>query len=204
VWFDVGSHRPILDIVRSLVGDDVMLWGASLVKRVPGQTHHWHTDIETSEQIPGTVTVWVGLQNTSRESSLLLVRRSHKFGQTIQQRAQSAGRIREEVSREDVEGWAREIDASSDTVQFEMGDGEAVVFDGRVWHGSHNERVGEPRIALLLQYAHPSRAIRMADLTKLDFPFQFLDEPRPPCVLVSGTDGFGVNRIVPPPTPGGG
>ena len=198
-WYSLASDPQVLDVVEALLGPDIMLWGASLVKRLPGQTHPWHTDIETSAPESGTVTVWIGLSNTSRESSLMLVTRSHNLGMTIQQRARNAGKARVDVTGEHALEWAREMDQRARMVQFEMDDGDAIFFDGRLWHGSHNARQDGVRFAVLLQYAVPSRAIHIADLSVLDFPFHFMQEPRPPCMMVRGSDNFRVNRIVAPP-----
>lgn len=199
-FYNIASHPGIVDRVAEILGDAVMLWGSSLIRKKPGQSHPWHTDIETSDNEPGTVTVWVGLENTTKESSLRLIPYSHRFGITIQERASREGKTRKEITADDVLGWARELDPRCEVVQFDMADGDAVLFDGRLWHGSLNMSQEGVRTAVLLQYASPERAMRMADFSKLDFPFRLIDEPRPPCVMVRGTDSRGLNRIVPAPT----
>jgi quercetin dioxygenase-like cupin family protein len=201
-YYEMASHPAIVDRVAAIIGDDVMLWGASLVTRQPGQEHPWHTDIETSADAPGTVTVWIGLENTTRDSALRLIPYSHRFRMTIQERAARAGKCREEVNVEDVLIWAREFDPRCGLIQLDMGDGDAVLFDGRVWHGSLNTNYDGVRTALLLQYATPARAMRIPDLSQPDFPFRSYDEPRPPCVMVRGGDGAGRNRIVSAPDSG--
>jgi quercetin dioxygenase-like cupin family protein len=42
-------------------------------------------------------------------------------------------------------------------------------------------------------------AIRIPDLNYVEWPFRHVDVPRPGCLMVSGTDTAGVNRIVPAP-----
>lgn len=197
-FFGIASLPEVVDLVAELIGEDVLLWGARLVERAPGQVHPWHTDIETSDPSPGAVSVWIGLRNTNRRSSLQLVSRSHRFGLTLQECAARAGGSRGRTTAADVLGWAREIDPASDLVAVDSGDGEAIVFDGRLWHGSDNTNPTGSRTAILLQYAVPGRVIRIPDLTKLDHPFRWL-EPRPPCVMVRGSAGDTPNRIVPPP-----
>ena len=39
-----------------------------------------------------------------------------------------------------IEAWAKEIDRSTHLVKPNMADGEAIIFDGRLWHGTENER----------------------------------------------------------------
>lgn len=197
-WFAIGALPAIVDLVTELIGDDVMLWGARLVERAPRQVHPWHTDIETSDPAAGSVSVWIGLENTNRLSSLQVISRSHRFGTTLQERAARAGAARERTTAEEVRDWARALDPASELVRVDSGDGEAIVFDGRLWHGSDNTNSKGVRTALLLQYAVPGRRIRIPDLSKLDFPFRYLD-PRPPCVMVQGCAGETPNRIVSPP-----
>jgi len=45
----------------------------------------------------------------------------------------------------------------------------------------------------------PDTEILIPDLHYLDWPFQFHIQPRPPCLMVSGSDHTGVNRLVSPP-----
>ena len=55
-------------------GGQVILWGASLLDREPGAVHHWHTDIECAAPEARTVSVWIGLENTTPKSSLDLLK----------------------------------------------------------------------------------------------------------------------------------
>jgi mannose-6-phosphate isomerase-like protein (cupin superfamily) len=197
-FFGIGCLPELLAILEVLIGPDVMLWGAKLVNRGPGQVHPWHTDIETSEPGAGTVSVWIGLKNVDRQSALEVISRSHRFGKPLQDFARAAGKSRDEVTDEEVEAWSRLVDPGSERIRFNMRDGDAIVFDGRLWHGSNNRNPTGVRSALLLQYAVPSRWIRIPDLTKLDPPFRY-EEEAPPCVMVLGRGDEGPNRIVPPP-----
>ena len=44
--YDLATHPAILAAVTAVLGGDVVLWGATLLARGPGQVHPWHTDIE--------------------------------------------------------------------------------------------------------------------------------------------------------------
>src|SRR4029079_5751655 len=63
--FDIATQPAILDRAADLLGDDVVLWGVSAVRRKPGDVHLWHSDIESSAQTGGFVSVWIGLEHTS-------------------------------------------------------------------------------------------------------------------------------------------
>ena len=198
-FYAIGTHPAIMDVVALLLGEDVMLWGASIQTRASGAVHPWHSDIETSSAPLGkTVSVWMGIHNTGPDSSLLIIPYSHRFGVSLQEVRQQLGRRRREATNNEVLEWARERDMWSQLVKLEMTDGEALFFDGQLWHGSHN-RSGKTRQALLLQYATPDTAIRIPDLNHLNWPFRQLDLPKPPCLIVRGSAKPGVNRIVSPP-----
>ena len=195
-YFRLAVHDDILDLVTDLLGGDVLLWGASLVVRTPGAPHPWHTDIESSSPEGETLAVWIGLANTNRRSSLKVAPFSHRFGVPLQQVAQQNGAGREKVTDEVVAGWARERDARSGVVPVEARDGEVVLFDGRLWHGSQNLNRRGARYAALLQYATPRTPIRIPDFSRPEWPFESYRVPSAPCVLVSGRDVDGHNRVV--------
>ena len=197
----VAADDRILDLVTSLLGDDVILWGASLITRTPNQVHPWHTDIESASPSGRTVSVWIGLEHTSALSSLIVVPRSHRFGVTVQQVVQEDGRTSDAATDEQVAMWATRRDERSGVVTLGSSDGEAVVFDGRLWHASHNKSESATRCALLLQYASPETAIRIPNFSHRQWPFEIYPSPRPACILVSGRAMADQNRIVPAPAP---
>jgi quercetin dioxygenase-like cupin family protein len=201
-YYEVATQPAILDVVSELLGGDVLLWGVSIQRRVPKAVHAWHSDIETSDPNCRTVSVWIGLEHTSPASSLLVLSGSHRFGVTVQQIRHEQGRGRDELDLEELVDWARERDDRSELVPVPTTDGEAVFFDGRLWHGTHNVS-RRTRRALLLQYAAPDSPIRIPDLNYLDWPFRQLESPRPACLIVRGSAGLGSNRIVPAPLAGG-
>jgi quercetin dioxygenase-like cupin family protein len=197
-YYEIATRLEILEVVSELLGGEVILWGASIQRRVPNAVHPWHSDIESSDPDCRTVSVWIGLEQTTPESSLLVFSHSHRFGVTIQQLRYENGKGRDETSLDDLAGWARERDSRSELVRLGATDGEALFFDGRLWHGTHNVS-RRTRRALLLQYAAPDTLIRIPDLNCLDWPFRQLDCPRPPCLIVRGSAREGFNRIVPAP-----
>lgn len=196
---DVAASRSIVDPVAKRLGKHVILWGASVVKRGPGQVHPFHTDIESSPADLRTVAVWVGLRNTTRESSLRLVPGSQAFGLPVQQAAAEVGLGRDDLDDETVLGLARKYDPEASIVPLDMTDGEAVWFDGHLWHASNNTS-DSVRTALLLQYAAADSPIRIPDFTRLEWPFRMLPAPLPPCVVVRGDAHGSINHVVPAPS----
>ena len=196
--YEVATKREIVSLVADLIGADVNLWGASFVDRSEGQPHPWHTDIETSAPTMRSVSIWIGLRNTSAESSLNIIPGSHHYGKTVQEVAQAHSIDRDKRSAEVMLDLAKAIDSRATLVRPEMSDGDAILFDGRLWHGTLNTRASGCRRALLLQYAAADMPIRIPDFRKLDWPFAFT-RTRPPVISVHGTPRPRVNRVVDPP-----
>jgi ectoine hydroxylase-related dioxygenase (phytanoyl-CoA dioxygenase family) len=192
----LGAGEAVLSLVRPVLGEDVVLWGTDVLVRPPSCRHPWHSDIESCDPGGGFLSVWIGIEGTTARSSLHLVAGSHRLGTTVQEQAQRHGRGRGEAGDEEVMGWARALDPSVRLERPALGDGDALVFDGRLWHGSHNAEAEGTRTALLLQYARADRPVRTFDARQLDWPFRYLDRPRLPVVLVSGRAAAGVNLVV--------
>ena len=47
-FFEIGHHPVLIQLLRELIGKDILLWGASLVIKHAGAIHPWHCDIESS------------------------------------------------------------------------------------------------------------------------------------------------------------
>ena len=184
LFYDIATQPQLLGMLRLLLGENIILWGASIHSREPRQIHPWHADIETSRADIRSVSVWVGIENTSQDSSLHLIRGSHRLGCTIQELMKQRGLRRGEATAQMIEAWAKERDPAARFIKPNIVDGEAIIFDGRLWHGTEN---GSPnrRTSILLQYAASDESISIPDLSQLEWPFRFRPE-RPPIISVSG------------------
>lgn len=199
--YRLAANPRLLRLVEAILGRDVLLWGCSVARRGPGEIHPWHVDIETSAPDGRFVTAWIGLENVRRNPGLRLIAGSHRAGRTVQEAQAEHGCRRGEAASETVLDWAREANVNAALVEPELTDGDAMLFDGRLWHGSRNDRGSGTRCALLLQFAAVDTPVRMHDEARLEWPFAFVPTPRPPTIVVAGTASPGTNRIVPPPVP---
>ncbi len=193
--YDLATRPALLSVLRPLLGEDIILWGAGIVARGPNQVHPWHSDIESSAPNGRFVSVWIGIENTSRESALQFISRSHLFGKTIQEVAHGKNVRRGEASAATVLAWAHDCDSAAEFIQPEMRNGDALVFDGRLWHGSDNTRREGRRLVVLFQYAGADSPVRMPDFAQLEWPFYY-KENRVPVLLVSGKEGDRTNHVV--------
>lgn len=190
---EIANSGVILNRIKALIGDDVMLWGAVFVKADPGHLHRWHADIETA-YAQKTCSVWIGLENVDKNSSLKLMSGSHRFGKSVQEVAFSRDLNRLAAGDEIVLSLAKEFDPNSAIEQPDVKVGEAIFFDGQMWHASHNLNPEEPRLALLLQYATPQLKVRHWE--SIENPYLSLGISKPPCILMSGIDRFGYNLLI--------
>ncbi len=192
----VASDPRILALLQPTLGPDIVLWGTSLIVKAESDIHPFHTDAESMTPKGGFVTVWIGLENTDRSSGLKFVPGSHRYGVSLQELNHRAGITREQSTDATTLAAARRHDAAAEIVQPAVHDGEALVFDGRVWHGSHNQTKAV-RTALLLQYARADRPVRIPK--SFSWPIRFNHLRWPPVVVVSGRSRPLVNRIMPKP-----
>jgi quercetin dioxygenase-like cupin family protein len=199
-YYEIGTHPAILSVVEEALGPNVMLWGATVITVKDGSVHPWHSDVETSGPTGKTVTVWLGIENVTTDSGLQFISYSHAFGETIQQVRVDQGVGRCDATTENVLAWAKQKDPRAEVCKPVVSTGQALFFQGQTWHHSDNKS-GKQRRALLLQYATPETPMRIPDMNYLDWPFRHKTLPKPPCVMVRGSDTVGINRIVPAPAP---
>ena len=187
-FYDAATDSRLVDLVTPILGPDVILWGAQEITKKAGDIHAFHTDIEASSPTGRFASIWIGLNNTGSKSGLKFVRGSHRFGKAVQQLENETGV--QDVGDEAVLEWAKQFVPNPELVQPEVADGSALVFDGRVWHGSHNVAGTFARTALLVQYASADQSVFIPKGYDA-WPPKFSQKRRPP-VIVDRAPGSGV------------
>lgn len=183
VFYDIASHPAIVGRVASLLGPDVMVWGQVTILSWPGKRHRWHVDVENLRW-PG-VNAYIGLTDIDAHSGLKVVEGTHVIGRP----PQAFG-----VDKDDdlALAAARRQVPDSRITTVPLSPGEFFLFDGLLWHGSHNTGERE-RLAMIVHYARPDAEVRVP--LNFDEPIQW-HPALPPCALVRGEDRHGVNRLV--------
>jgi hypothetical protein len=192
--YEIASSPPVLDRVRGILGDDVLLWAASFFGQAPQQTIHWHADLEY--QVVDGVSVWLALENVTPANTLRLMAGSQRFTETPETLMPARKLNLLDFQNDDyVLNLAHEFDADARIVQQPLDPGEFILFRGRMWHGSFNP---EPvyRSALNFRFTTPDQK---APITRNFLWPPDIDPVQPPCILLSGEDRAGVNRLVEPP-----
>lgn len=175
----VGLLPSIVDIVRELTGPDIVLWGANVIRRKPGQAHPWHCDMESHHSAGGFVTVWLGLENVTPQTSPVFVSRTHLNPKPVQQVRAENGVGRSALKDEEALALAQRTDPACELVTPVIGNGQAIFFDGRIWHATHNTQRSRTRLALLLQYCRAEMEVRMPVEHQHEWPFQMTDRIAP-------------------------
>ena len=181
-FFDIANHPAIVNRIKAVLGPDLIVWGLCITIRRPGQVHRWHVDVE-HRRWPG-VTVFLGLKGTSQKSTLKMISESHKINAMPQEL-----KIKSDAAAVEK---AQEFQPSSQLVAVNLNEGEFFIFDGLLWHGSHNTDK-QSRMAMVIHYSRPN--VRVQIPLNWDEPIVW-SSTSPPCVLVSGEDHYGVNKLV--------
>ncbi|HEX6121181.1 MAG TPA: cupin domain-containing protein [Dongiaceae bacterium] len=199
--YELAAVPRLLALLRPLLGDDIVLWGAQTITHPSGSIHPWHTDMESAASNGRAMTVWLAIRNAAQYSGLRFVSSSHRFGLTVQEALAGRNADRKTMTDEGMLAIAQTIDPAARIVEPTVETGELLLFDGRIWHASRNDGPLGARTALLLQYASADTPVPMPAAPGYRWPFQFTTSPRVPAVLVSGSGRHSANRLVPPPLP---
>jgi ectoine hydroxylase-related dioxygenase (phytanoyl-CoA dioxygenase family) len=183
IVYDLCAHPAIVNRVRSLMGDDLVLWASSFWIKEPGDPEvPWHQDITYWPINPAVnVSAWIAIDPVTTENACVqLIAGSHKEFVPHIAPPNSA--------------WKGMADPafveSRERVKMELKPGEFFLFTERLLHHSEPNR---------------SNMRRMGLAARLTVPFVKVDHDRPPLYpghavqIVSGTDRFGFNRVEAPP-----
>lgn len=175
----VGQSPALVNPVRHLLGSDIVLWGANIIRRKPGQRHPWHCDMESHHPGGGFVTAWLALEHVTPQSSPIFITRTHLNAKPVQQVRHENGIERDKLDDDSILKLARLSDPASRLATPAVRKGQAILFDGRIWHATHNTQRDRIRLALLLQYCRAEIAVRIPVEHQTEWPFRMSDELAP-------------------------
>ncbi len=186
---EVGKRPEIVERIASLLGDDVMLWATICFFQPPGGRLHWHTDNEF-HHLQG-VSVWMGAANTTPENALKIMPGSHRFPKRPEDYLCTGEEtIFSMMEDERALEIARQWWPNADFVRPQIKDGEFIIFNGNLWHGSDNPSK-QQRYAMGLRYSPPDQKVR---IPMTPWEPTIWDPAQPPTVMVRGEDRYHINR----------
>jgi hypothetical protein len=177
--------------VIALLGEDVMLWGASLQSRAAENFIRGTPDIESCHPDAKTVSVWISIEHTTRDVGDDGNPGLAPAGVSIQEMRHRCGKDREKHSgrgRARLGEGARRWVQAPNSSRWRWTPGDALFFDEAAVARVAQHDPAHPARALLLQYATPEHADRIPDFNHLDWPFRQLEQPRPTCIMINGSD----------------
>lgn len=184
--YDAITAPPVLDRIRSIIGDDVVVWASYFFSKEPGGKEiPWHQDANYWPiEPPLNISIWMAVDRvTSENSCVQLVPGSHR------------NVVRHIPARDGMafgeEADPTEIDTST-AIDMELEPGQFFIFNERMLHHSHANRSDRRRMGLSARYTVP-----FVNLLDQDAPPLF---PGHACIVVSGEDRFQLNRTVQPPS----
>ncbi len=183
---ETATHPAIVEKITPLLGEDILLWGSMLIRQKPSAKHPVHVDVEHVEW-PG-ISVWIGIENVTNQSSFCVVPGSHHYNITpdeLKGTDPSDDKLIMEA--------ARKMYPESKLKYLNIKDGQFIIFSGKLWHGTKNDS-SKLRSSIILQYTTPTHKVKIAKNYKL--PETTWYKKNPICLLVSGKDKSGINKLI--------
>jgi non-haem Fe2+, alpha-ketoglutarate-dependent halogenase len=183
--YDLITMPPVLDRMRSLLGADIVVWASYFFNKEPGGAEiPWHQDANYWPiEPPINMSLWLAIDAVTAENSCVqLIPGSHRS--VLPHVPSRAGM----AFGEEADPTLVDITAA---VDMELAAGQFFIFNERLLHHSHANSSTKRRLGLSARYTVPF--------------VELLDQNAPPlfpghsCVVVSGTDEFGLNRMTDPP-----
>ncbi len=149
-FLELAMHPDILDLVQSVLGPDIILWGAHVFCKPAHEGYEtpWHQDGHYWPMRPlATCTVWVALEESVLENGCLkVIPRSHASHTTH-------AHLRED--RDDLTLTMRTRDDLFDPaegVALELASGQMSMHDVYLIHGADKNTSGKRRTGIALRY----------------------------------------------------
>jgi ectoine hydroxylase-related dioxygenase (phytanoyl-CoA dioxygenase family) len=184
VVHDLVSHPAILERLQCILGDNIVIWSSNFWNKEPGGAEiPWHQDINFWPIEPLlNVTAWIAIDDVTVENSCVqVIPRSHR---TLVQHVRSRdGMLLEEEVDPDA------MPNLDGVINMELTAGEFFFFNERMLHHSNANTSDKRRLGLAARYTIPQVKILDQDSDPLFAGHQ--------CVLLSGRDHMGLNRMQP-------
>jgi ectoine hydroxylase-related dioxygenase (phytanoyl-CoA dioxygenase family) len=187
VIFDLASHPAIIGRMRSLYGNDLILWATNFFTKEPGGNEiPWHQDLNYWPLEPLiNISAWVAIDDVKIDNSCVqILPRSHK-------------KVVPHITSTDGMAFGEMADPNYFTtdglVNMELKPGEFFLFNEKTLHHSEPNR---------------SQRRRMGMSVRVTVPMVRIEHDGPPlhpghaAIQVSGLDSMGFKRLMKPPVAG--
>jgi non-haem Fe2+, alpha-ketoglutarate-dependent halogenase len=188
----LATHPAILERLKSILGEDIVLWVAHVLSRPPNDPGQiWHSD--TINQFLRGVHVSIAITDMTKANGCMkLVKGSHLYRASLSA-AIEFGLIDGKNDQMLLE-YADKLapwHAPHSIEHIELGKGQFFFTWGGLWHGIGPNFTSANRLACVARFAR-------TDVTCKNYGFKdynIVEGPKLPCILVSGIDKFGFNKM---------
>lgn len=156
-WLQLCRHPRILDAVKSVLGDDLILIMSHLIVKPAhdGLPVAWHQDNTYWHSVQGTdvATVWLAIDDTDEENGCMkVIPRSHD-GYPEMKKMSTGG--------DDLLGLTVDVTDEMDAaaVPLEMSAGSLSIHDSFIVHGSNSNTSNRRRAAYTMRYANAKTVV---------------------------------------------
>jgi len=147
--FDLLTEPRIVNIVRDLLGENVIGWGSHFFCKMPGdgKVVSWHQDASYWPLTPSkTVTVWLAIDDADRGNACMkFIPGSHHHGHLTYKMTEDSGSNVLDQEVENAEGMGEPI-------YVELKAGEISIHSDLLLHGSEANQSARRRCGLTLRY----------------------------------------------------
>ena len=183
---DLATNDRVLGAVESILGPNILLWGATFFAKQPENTFHvgWHQDLLYwgLEPLDSIVTVWLGLTDSRADNGAMqVIRGSHKHGLRIHDNQDDTNNML--LSSQNSALTAGD---EQNRVVVELSAGQFSIHHGMILHGSGPNQSTRSRIGLALNYISTNTV-------------QTRNGGYDSAMLVRGVDHFGHFELEEPP-----
>jgi ectoine hydroxylase-related dioxygenase (phytanoyl-CoA dioxygenase family) len=185
----IAADKNIVDKLKHILKDNILLWGSLFVEQKPGHRNSWHLDVEHCNW--NGATVWIGLKNLNNKTSLSLITYSHLLNSSPIELKQKNNLNCD--NDQDVLKEAKKLDPRCELKTFYLNPGEFVLWSGKIWHSTLNES-SNMRQSIILQYCTPDNLVKIP--SNFEYPNTQWSETKPPCILISGKDNYKYNKVL--------
>ena len=178
---EICRSVAIVERLRSVLGDDILLWNTYFWNKLPGSLGvGWHQDLFFYSLDPSlTLSVWLAVDSTDPANGCLrLIPGSHRFDAP-------------HIPTDGTSAFTMVIDSSvvelGASIDVPLEAGQFIIFDGRLIHSSYPNRTSNTRLGLAL---------------RVTFPHVRISHESPPlfaghrAILLSGQDRYGHNQLM--------
>ena len=185
--YDIATQPELLNKVKEILGNDILLWCVQVIVKKPNLKHNWHVDVET--RYSEGITVWIPLENAFK--SISVMSGSHNF-EISPQELKNQG-LADFFSDSDILREAQKLNPNSKIIVPEVEPGQFVIWNGPNWHAAINN-TNKIRTVLIFQFSKTNKKIKMP--ANFELPNTKWRDIPVPCVLVSGEDKYGLNYLL--------